>query len=295
MNIAILTTCYNRKDKTLQCLLSVHQCSLPKSTTISVVLVDDGCSDGTGDLIKTAFPDTEVIRGNGDLYWNGGMRLAFAMAMQKKYDYYLWLNDDTMLYPDAISRLLFTAQNAILRDGKPAVIVGTTEAHDGSAATYGGLQRTSRWHPFKYRLGLATDVPIACDTMNGNCVLIPDEIARNIGNLDVAFIHTMGDIDYGLRARKAGFGIYAMPGFAGQCDRNKEDNSSIGMGFSKRFRRLLGKKGLPLGPWYVFTRRHGGAFWPVYWMWPTGKLTLSIMRETLQRLFSFLFYPRYEP
>ena len=40
-------------------------------------------------------PDVRLLRGNGQLYWNGGMRRAFGEAMAADYDYYLWMNDDT--------------------------------------------------------------------------------------------------------------------------------------------------------------------------------------------------------
>ena len=34
------------------------------------------------------------------------MRVAFAEAMRSGFDYYLWLNDDTGLYPKALYTLL---------------------------------------------------------------------------------------------------------------------------------------------------------------------------------------------
>jgi hypothetical protein len=36
-----------------------------------------------------------VLGGDGSLFWNGGMRLAYADAMRSDFDYYLWLNGDT--------------------------------------------------------------------------------------------------------------------------------------------------------------------------------------------------------
>ena len=47
-NIAVLITCYNRKDKTLLCLESLFkQQGLGIDFSLAVFLVDDGSTDGT--------------------------------------------------------------------------------------------------------------------------------------------------------------------------------------------------------------------------------------------------------
>ena len=47
-----------------------------------------------------------LLRGDGSLFWAGGMRLALGEALKGDYDYYVWLNDDTMLDPNAFKTLL---------------------------------------------------------------------------------------------------------------------------------------------------------------------------------------------
>ena len=106
--LAVLITCHNRRDTTLSCLKALYQ----QDVIIDVFLVDDGSSDGTTEAINSYYPDVNVIEGNGNLYWGGGMRLAFAEAMKHSYSYYLWLNDDTLLEPQAINNLLDIRQSA---------------------------------------------------------------------------------------------------------------------------------------------------------------------------------------
>ena len=120
--------------------------------------------------------------------------------------------------------------------------------------------------------------------MNGNCVLIPRAIAREVGSLDPAFSHSIGDIDYGLRAGRAGYSLWIAPGFFGTC---KNDSiytkpwRQANLSFRERFRRLNGPKGLPYRERRIFLQRHGGLLWPIYWGFPylriaflqiTGKL-----------------------
>lgn len=270
-------TCHNRREKTLACLDALFGSDPLIDATLEVYLVDDGSKDGTSEAIKARYPTVNIIAGDGNLFWNGGMRVAFAAALKKGFDYYLWLNDDTILYPQAISVLLCTARQIKLNGNPSAVVVGSTQDEQSGKTTYGGERRISKWRPIKYELVIPKDVPIPCDTMNGNCVFIPSEITQVLGNLDKDFTHTIGDIDYGLRAKLAGFGVVVMPGYAGLCSRNSINNSFADPHLSVRERlsKILGKKGLPWHAWYVFTKRHCGTFWFVFWMWTYLKIVLT--------------------
>jgi len=109
--IAVLITCHNRKPKTLACLTALFNQTPPSSATTDVYLVDDGSTDGTAEEVHQAYPQVKILQGDGSLFWNGGMRKAFSEALKYDYDYYLWLNDDTILYPEAIASLLTTSHH----------------------------------------------------------------------------------------------------------------------------------------------------------------------------------------
>jgi len=81
--IAILMTCHNRRETTLSCLKAVFKQVLPESVTFNVFLVDDGSTDGTGDAVRSYYPSVAVLEGDGSLFWNRGMRKAFAEAMER--------------------------------------------------------------------------------------------------------------------------------------------------------------------------------------------------------------------
>jgi GT2 family glycosyltransferase len=278
--IAVLLTCHNRYAKTIACLEALFLNHLPEGYSLEVFLVDDGSKDGTNEAVKWQFPAVHLIEGDGNLYWNGGMRVAFAAAMRQGFDYYLWLNDDTTLYKNTLCTLLETTQALTHKQGRATIIVGATQDQQGCASTYGGLIRTSCWRPLKFILVPTSDVPVTCDTMNGNCVLIPSIIANTLGNLDDAFVHTMGDIDYGLRACKAGFSIMVMPGFAGSCRRNSTNNtrSNARVSCFERCKNITDHKELPPRAWYVLTRRHAGLLWPIFWVWPYLKALFGVAR-----------------
>lgn len=271
--IAVAIASHDRREHTLRCLRSLRAQRLPPGVALQIVLVDDASTDGTAEAVAAGFPEARVIRGSGDLFWNGGMRTALAAAMSEGFDAYLLLNDDTHLYPDAIATLIETSRGLQGGGEERAIVVGSTEAPDGSGLTYGG------WSCARGRGALHMESvapgprPTPCDTFNGNCVLVPAAAMRALGNLDPAFTHSMGDLDLGLRARRAGIPCWVAPGYAGTCAPNRGRGlwGDESLRVLDRWRLLLGPKGLPLREWLAFTFRHAGPLWPLYWLNPYVK------------------------
>lgn len=250
--IAVLLTCHNRKEKTLQCLQALYdQQGLDVDFIMEVFLVDDASMDGTAAAIKIQFPSVKIIQGNGSLYWNRGMYLAWGTAAAtKEFDYYLLLNDDTFLVKQVINTLLqktFTM----------AIICGTTQSAKSQKATYGGYRKSLN------ELIIPNSEFQECDYCNGNCVLISKEVYSLVGNLDPIFHHAVGDFDYSLRAKKRGVDLYVAPGFIGTCESHdfvpKWRSTSVNLGI--RLKSLYSaSSGCHPNEYFIFDKRHNGLF-----------------------------------
>lgn len=278
-SIAVLMTCFNRKEKTLTCLQALFNQVLPPDVELQVYLVDDGSTDGTSETIAQTYPQVKIIPGSGSLFWNGGMRLAFSEAEKTPHDYHLWLNDDTLLYPNALKTLLESHQQ-LIQQGKPEVIIaGSTCDETNQELSYGGVYRNNKWHPFKYDLVPPEDQPKPCETINGNCVLVPAPVVQKVGNLDAAYSHYAGDLDYGLRAKKFGITCWIAPGFQGTCSQNPLGKSWVDsqeMSLRDRLQKANQPKGFPPKERFIFAQRHGGPFWLFYWLLPYRRLITSL-------------------
>jgi GT2 family glycosyltransferase len=209
--IAVLITCHNRCEITLLCLQALFLCNLPNGFILNVYLVDDGSIDGTGEKVKLKYPDINIIQGTGYLYWSGGTRLAWESAAMFDFDYYLWLNDDTIVFSNAIDELI--AASEITND--KAIICGTVTSRLSGLVTYGGKMKSQR------EVTKPTGKLINCEIINGNLVLVPRAIYQALGPIDSVFTHAIGDWDYGLRAINQGFECYIAPKILGNCERNQ--------------------------------------------------------------------------
>ena len=265
MRVAALMTCHNRRDLTLRCLSTLGAAArlAGQSVVVDTFLVEDGCADGTGDAVRSQFPLVNVIVGTGELYWCGGMRLAWQHAAEHDYDAYLWLNDDVALDGDALIRLFSTAKEH-RRDDGAVIVVGTTRVEDGGSsavASYGAMGDEGVLPP--------AAAPRRIELFNGNIVLVSRRAFEVVGNLSAAYTHGLGDIDYGVRAKRAGVPAWLAAGTLGSCAANKSMRwRQASLPLWKRLRELHRPTGCP--PWQLarLIWRNGGWWFP----WSVAKL-----------------------
>ena len=228
-NIAVLLTCFNRKQKTINCLNHLFKLK----SDLDVYLVDDGSTDGTSEAVLEKFSQVNLIKGSGNLFWNKGMHLAWDYAAKNDYDYYLWLNDDVIIYENCFDELFSCAK---LTESK-AIISGIIETSDKKDILYGGYDSNKK-------LIKPTGELNSIRNMNGNVVMVPKEVYKILGNLDIHYHHDLGDVDYGLRAQNKGIGVFTTRVAIASGEKNdicrvRQNNTTI----SKRFKKLYS----PLG------------------------------------------------
>ena len=242
MKTAALLTCHNRKAKTLACLKSLFGI-LPE---VEVYLTDDGCKDGTAEAVKAEFPTVHIIKGNGSLYWNRGMLAAWKEAILDDFDEYLWLNDDVELYPD------FYAELKACCPDEDCIVSGLIEDFEKTRIIYGDYDASKQ-------LVQATGQSQAIEWMNGNVVLVPNAVVEVIGLLDPVFVHDLGDVDYGMRARERGIPVVSTRRPIAASYRNDVCRvRKWGTTLWGRYKALNKPLGSPLGKNFYFRRKHFG-------------------------------------
>lgn len=257
MTIAVLLTTFNRKQKTLACLQNLYKQQLPEEVQLKVFLTDDNSADGTADVVKTEFPEVNVYHGNGSLFWAGGMRNTWQKALSAGADYYLLLNDDTLLTNNAIAALLRCSNYVKSKGAKPAICVGSTADDETGKISYGGrkLYDKNSWGEDSFVFSETEYVN--CDVANANILLVPAEVVKDLGILSTAFTHGLADYDYTLKAKKAGYGLVVAPGFLGTCIDDHGNNwKSANTILKERIAYLRSPKGLAYHEYLGFIKEH---------------------------------------
>jgi GT2 family glycosyltransferase len=203
--IHIIIPVHNRKEFTRQCLFSLRQQTYKD---FEVVVVDDGSSDGTYEMLENEFPEVHVIKGNGNLWWTAATNLGVKYALESDAEYILTLNNDTIATEDFLEKMVYWAEK------EPKALLGAFAIDANTKKpVYGGEIINWKWASSKFLLDIlpqekwhglheVTHFP-------GRGLLIPVEVFKDIGLHDEKnFPHYAADYDFTHRAIRAGYKVF---------------------------------------------------------------------------------------
>ena len=256
MKIAVILTCFNRKEKTENCIRNiVHGNPMHKFTFI---VVDDQSNDGTVEKMQemTREFDIHLLQSGGDAYYSGGMRIGMNYVLSKlkeHFEYVLLVNDDVSFCENSIEKIIEQSRNQ-----KDAVVIGAT-CNDEGMLSYSAIKYTKG---ISYRKLNITEWETEADTFNANCVLIPYEFFVQTGCMDEYYIHSLGDFDYGLDLKRHGAILHVSKEYVGVCNNNSITNTWVDTSLSmiERIRKKESVKGAPTRQWFYFLNKNFGFF-----------------------------------
>lgn len=202
--VYILIPTHNRKDHLRKCLRCIQNQTYKDIVT---VVIDDGSTDGTAEMLAKELPEATVLKGNGNLWWGGAMRMGidYVLGKAKKGDFVLLMNDDTIFGSDYL-RTIIGASKRYNR-----AIIGSIcfDARNKKKVIEAGvIMNWSRGRldvplrlPRDYKKRKAREV----DTFCGRGTLVPVEVFREVGNYSRRLPHYLSDYEYFIRAKNAGF------------------------------------------------------------------------------------------
>jgi GT2 family glycosyltransferase len=107
--VYIIILNWNGLNDTLECLRSVYRLDYPD---FEVIVVDNASSDNSPEVILANFPRIFLMKNSENLGYAGGNNRAMRYAMEQGADYLWLLNNDTVVEPDTLSKIVATAEGA---------------------------------------------------------------------------------------------------------------------------------------------------------------------------------------
>jgi GT2 family glycosyltransferase len=186
------------------CLASLKRVSEPP---LEIIVVDNASSDRSLDIVRREAPDADVIVNERNLLFAAGNNVGLKRAIERGGSYFLLLNNDTEVEPSFAAAML-----ACLERAPDAGIVGPKILYDGDPKRiwYGGAGfYPLLWIPrhFNIRKIDGTFPGGGGETLwvSGCAMLVRREVVEAIGLLDPGYTIYCEDVDYCLRARRAGW------------------------------------------------------------------------------------------
>lgn len=224
-HISIIIVHYNTPKETNECLLSLNSL-LCKNFEYSVVVVDNGSRIPYQLPSKVSKRKVTIVRSDSNLGFTGGNNLGIYQAVERfNPDYIGLLNSDTVVD----RRFLNELHQALVANPTVGLISpkiyfypgneyfkGYARANKGNILWYGGGSIDWR-HLAAYHRGVDEvdrghfDSQKQSDFATGCCVLVRREVLEKIGTLDKRYFLYFEDVDFSVRAVRAGYEVGFAP------------------------------------------------------------------------------------
>jgi hypothetical protein len=252
---------WNGKADTLQCLSSLAKVR-SKPQSLSVVVVDNGSTDGAIKEIKEKYPWGHCISVGKNIGFSGGNNIGITYAKEQKAEYIWLLNNDTVVGTNVLSAVRSFQDASVGAVGSKIYFYKGCEYHKGlcKKSDLGNVL----WYAggsIDWNNMLAShrgvdevdhgqfDVEAKTDFITGCSFFIRTSVINQVGLLDESYFMYMEDLDLSLRIQRGGFITLYNPG---SIVWHKNASSSGGPGsslheyYQTRNRLKIGMKYAPL-------------------------------------------------
>jgi GT2 family glycosyltransferase len=210
-SIAAVILNYNTPDDTLLAVRSLRASRRPLDR---LIVVDNGPGDACEHALAPLMDAIHFIRSTGNVGFSAGCNIGIRSALDAGADLVLFVNSDAVLAPDALERLehaLAAAPQAAL--AAPLIVSRAEPGIVGSAGiAYSTVSGRMRHEGFGARTDDLCEGPAhAADVVSGCVMLIRTSVFEQIGGFDERYFYSFEDIEFCLRARRAGLASLLVP------------------------------------------------------------------------------------
>lgn len=217
-SLSIVIPTHDTRELVLRCLESLASSPVPG---MEVILVDDASGDGTAEAVGERHPGVVVLRNETPRRFTRSANLGLERA---RGEILLLLNSDTEVEPGGLGRLLAAFERA------PRLGIAGALLHypDGSPQWSGGREPSAAWFfalasglpallerlpAYRRAKPLDPSVPVRVDWVTGAAMAFRRAVWESAGPLDEGYRFYAQDLDFCVKARRAGWGVEIRPEF----------------------------------------------------------------------------------
>jgi len=177
----------------------------------TIIVVDDGSTDGTSALLRDEYSEVQVLIGDGNLWWTGGTNcgIRHALAQAGADDAILIINDDLEVDPIYLENLFASWRRM------PDTLIGSVAIDINTPGTILDGGCLINWWTAKMRMlnaqkdlsEFGRDYHVDVSTLTGRGTLVPVKVFREVGLYHEKHFQQCGDLELPVRAKNRGYRV----------------------------------------------------------------------------------------
>ncbi|MEV7826816.1 glycosyltransferase family 2 protein [Microbacterium enclense] len=207
MSVAVVVPTWNGLEDLPACLDSLRR----QSTPIEIVVVENGSSDGTTEMLRASYADVTVLVQAVNLGFAGGVNAGIRYALHRGHEFVALLNNDAIADPSWVEHLVSEME----RDHRVGMVASKFVTIDGARLDSTGECYSVWGLPFPRGRGEerldAFDEATELFGASGGSTLYRADMLRDVGLFDEDFFAYFEDVDLSWRAHLRGWRVRLAP------------------------------------------------------------------------------------
>jgi GT2 family glycosyltransferase len=220
IDVSVCIVNWNTRDMLKNCLISLVKNT--ENLNYEVIIVDNGSTDGSPEMIENDFPQFKIIKNAENL---GFVKANHIAANESKGKYILYLNPDTELLTNALfGMFVFLENNRNYAAIGPKILNMDGSIQFSCACTFPSLKNEfceifllhrifpkSKFFSIKEMNYWDHKNSQDIDCLSGACMMVEKNIHNNLGGFDKNIFMYAEDVDICYRIKEKGYNIYYLP------------------------------------------------------------------------------------
>lgn len=192
---SVIIVTYNAMKWAERCFSSLRTSAVP----LSVIVVDNGSTDGTQHYIQEHFPEVQLIQSPENLGFGKANNIGIEKAYKDGADFFYLMNQDAWIFPDAVEKLLEVYEKYLNKEEigilSPMHLDGSEQKLDLHFENYlGKYAKINRLISDLFLEKLQSYYEI--DFVNAAHWFLPRKTIETVGGFNPFYFHYGEDYDY---------------------------------------------------------------------------------------------------
>lgn len=209
-SVAIVLVNWNSFQLTSDCIQSLQNISYKNHC---VIVVDNGSEDGSGEQLKSTYPNIVLIQSSKNLGFTGGNNLGMQYAIEQAFTYVLLLNNDTFVEPNFLEPLI----SMLEKDNSIGAVQPKIFFHHNrnllwdAGSFYTALLGRTYTRGYQQKDHAKYNQVMQTDWITGCAFLVRTSVLKKTGLLPENLFIYYEDVDLSFRIRKLGYRLCYQP------------------------------------------------------------------------------------